>query len=354
MKIYILFKFKDGPTGGGNQVLKSLRNCFLSMHAYEEDIEKADVVLFNSYQYIGDVAKCKFKYPDKIYVHRIDGPIRLYNKLSDKRDHVTNIANQLIADATIFQSEWSKRENYRLGLRENNFEAVIMNAPDPTIFNRDGKISFSTNRRIRLIADSWSTNWKKGFEVYQWLDRNLDYNNYKMKFVGRSPIEFNNIQQVSPLSSKKLANELKKSDIFIFASSVEACSNSLLEALHCGLPVVGTNGSSSPEIIGKAGEIFESPNEIPKLIEKVIDGYKKYQANISNPTLGEVGKRYYDFIKNVYHEIRKGRKETKRFGQVDYRRVIYTIYRWKINEKYSGYLSMIMGSGIVNKSKKSG
>ena len=48
MKIHILYLFKDGPWGGGNQFLKALRNEFIKMNFYEEIPEKADVILFNS------------------------------------------------------------------------------------------------------------------------------------------------------------------------------------------------------------------------------------------------------------------------------------------------------------------
>ena len=341
MKVNILFKLKDGPTGGGNQFLKSLKQYLLSAEVYENDAQKADVILLNSYQYIDEAAKVKLEHGDKLFIHRIDGPIRLYNKKSDRRDLVTNIANHLIAEATIFQSEWSRRENFRLGLKKNAFEAVITNAPNPTIFNREEKISFSTDRKIRLIATSWSSNWKKGFQVYQWLDEHLDFNRYEMIFVGNSPVEFKNIKHNLPLNSKDIAKELKKNDIFVFASPIEACSNSLLEALHCGLPVVGVDGSSTPELIGKAGETFTKPDEIPELLEKIVKNHAEYQANICSPSISEVGKQYCDFISRIYQQIQSGTSKFKSFGRMSYARVIATIYRWKLSERIAGIINEI-------------
>lgn len=341
MKVHILFRFKDEPTGGGNQFLKSLKEYLQSVRTYEEDIKEADVVLFNSYQYIDEAAKVKLEHPDKLFVHRIDGPIRLYNKISDKRDYVTNTASHLIAEATIFQSEWSRRENLRLGLKKNAFEAVITNAPNPTIFNREEKIPFSTGRKVRLIATSWSSNWKKGFQVYQWLDEHLDFNRYEMIFVGNSPVEFKNIKHNLPLNSKDIARELKKNDIFVFASPIEACSNSLLEALHCGLPVVGVDGSSNPELIGKAGETFTKADEIPELLEKIVKNYAEYQTNICNPSISEVGKLYCDFISRIYQQTQSGASKFKSFGRMSYARVTATIYRWKLSERIAGIINEI-------------
>jgi glycosyltransferase involved in cell wall biosynthesis len=335
MKVHILFEFKKGPTGGGNQFLKSLKQYLQSVNVYENDVQKADVILLNSYQYINDAAKVKLEHKDMLFVHRIDGPIRLYNKESDRRDFVTNIANHLVAEATIFQSGWSKNENHRLGLKKNKFETVITNAPDQTIFNRQEKEAFSTGRKMRLIAASWSPNWNKGFRVYQWLDENLDFDKYEMIFIGNSPISFKNITHKPPLNSVEMARELKKNDVFIFASPIEACSNSLLEALHCGLPVIATNSSSNPELVAKAGEVFDQPDEIPQLLDKIANRYADYQAAISMPSADEVGKQYYDFISYVYRQLQNSATELKRFGWPGYIRVMATIYRWKLAERMS-------------------
>lgn len=344
MKVNILFKLKDSPTGGGNQFLKSLKQYMQSAEVYENDVQKADVIFFNSYQYIDDVAEVKLQHRDKLFVHRIDGPIRLYNKKSDRRDFVTNIANHLIAEATIFQSGWSRDENHRLGLKKNRFETIITNAPDPLIFNHQGKEAFSSDRKIRLIAASWSSNWNKGFGVYQWLDEHMDFDKYEMIFVGNSPVSFKNIINRPPLNSIELAFELRKSDVFIFASPVEACSNSLLEALHCGLPVIATNSSSNPELVAKAGEVFDRADEIPRLLDKISNHYTDYQAAINLPSVNEVGKQYYDFIDYVYRQVQNSAAELKCFGRLGYIKVMATIYCWKFAERMSAVVGRFMKS----------
>lgn len=330
IKVHILFEIRDGPYGGGNQFLRSLRNYFQSIGVYEEDIQKTDVILFNSHQRTSEVARVKLAYPDILFIHRIDGPMRLYNRMSDKRDDIVFAASKYLADATVFQSAWSQEQNHLLGLHQNSFETVIPNAPEPSIFNRQGKTPFSKDHNIRLIATSWSPNWKKGFQVYQWLDANFDFKKYEMVFVGKSPIEFKNIKHISPLSSKDIAEKLKGSDIFIFASPIEACSNSLLEALHCGLPVVGIDGSSNSELIGKGGETFTSRDEIPGLLEKITKNYHEYQANIRNPSMKEVGEKYYDFTTQVYHQIQSGKQKLKSFRWTHYIMFQTAIHRLRL------------------------
>lgn len=336
MKVHILFKFKDKPTGGGNQFLKPLKKYLYSMGAYDENVATARVILFNSHQCIGKVVKAKLNHPEKIFIHRIDGPMRLYNKMSDKRDDIVFAANKYLADATIFQSDWSRQQNHLLGLSKCRFETVVVNAPEPMIFNRRGKIPFSTQRRVRLIATSWSQNWKKGFDVYQWLDDNLDFDRYEMTFVGRSSVKFKNIRHISPVNSEQLSERLKNSDIFIIASQKDPCSNSLIEALHCGLPAIGLRDGGHPQIIGQGGETFSKPDEIPALLEKITKNYHKYQINIRNPSMEEVGKQYYDFMTDVYEQIQSGKQKLKPFGQMGYFRIQTAIFLWKLSERISG------------------
>jgi glycosyltransferase involved in cell wall biosynthesis len=337
VKVHILFEFKEGPWGGGNQFLKSLRKYLYSMDAYDENVETAQAILFNSHQCIGKVAKARLNHPEKTFIHRIDGPIRLYNQTNDKRDNVVFAANRYLADATVFQSTWSQQQNHRLGLHQKAFETIIPNAPESTIFNRRENKPFSTSRRTRLIATSWSPNWKKGFDVYQWLDENLDFNKYEMVFVGKSPVRFNNIKTIPPLSSEDVAEKLKESDIFIFASPIEACSNSLLEALHCGLPAIGPNQSSTPEIIAGGGETFSKPTEIPDLLEKIKKNYHRYQTNIGNPSIEDIGKRYYDFMTRV--ESSKGK--TASFAWTTRIRVQAAVVTWKLSERINNIVRIL-------------
>lgn len=348
IKVYILFEFKYEPTGGGNQFLKSLKNYLQSIQAYEEDIQLANVVLFNSHHHVYEVAKTKLKYPEKLFIHRIDGPMKLYNRLTDKRDNIVYLANKYLAEATVFQSAWSQQKNLDLGMSKNLFETVISNAPDPSIFNSDGKIDSSTERKTRLIATSWSANWNKGFEVYQWLDQHLDFEKYEMVFVGRSPVEFKNIKNISPLTSENVAKKLKENDIFITASQKDPCSNSLIESLHCGLPTIGLKDGGHPQIIGNGGETFTKPEEIPALLEKIVKTYTTYQANINNPSIEEVGEQYYDFVAQTYIRVQEDSTKHKSFKWFDYAKFVIITVCYKLLDR----LSRINWQSIMTKNIK--
>jgi len=335
MKIHIIFELKKGATGGGNQFLKAIREYFIKVDSYTENIYEADVILYNSYQFIPELVTVKQQLPNKLFIHRIDGPIRLYNNMNDRRDFVITSANKLIADGTIFQSNWSKDRNLEMGLEKNKFEITVLNAPNPNIFNKDEKIEFNKNRKIKLVATSWSANIKKGFETYKWLDENLDFDKYEMTFIGNSPIKFQNIIKKEPMDSNDLAKELKASDIFITASQKDPCSNSLIEALHCGLPAIGLNDGGHTEIIANSGEVFDNKEDIPKILEMIINDYNVYQNNINLPTLDEIGKKYYEFLKNIYNIQQNNQYTSKRFTIFRNINLKVTLLLWKISEKYN-------------------
>jgi glycosyltransferase involved in cell wall biosynthesis len=331
--IHIIFNIQDSATGGGNQFLKALRNGLRQRERYAETVSEADLFIFNSYQFIDETMSIKKRFSEKVMVHRIDGPIRLYNTPHDSRDTIVYTANKLFADATVFQSEWSRSENYRLGLRPNNYETVIPNAPDPSIFNIVGRISFSRERKVRLIASSWSANWKKGFDIYRWMDENLDFSTYEMTFVGNSPVKFKRIRTLPPMASKDLAVEFKKHDIFITASQKDPCSNSLIEALSCGLPAVALRDGGHPSIVGAGGDLFCTADQIPDLLSKLVHRYEDVQGLIRVPVIEEVVQSYCHFCDEVYGSLRSRANRPRMLTLLSETRMRCILTRIKIKER---------------------
>lgn len=337
MKIHILYPFKDGPWGGANQFLKAVKEYFIKRESYTEKIEEADIILFNSSPYaLNEILKIVFKikksFPDKIFINRIDGPVFYIRGRNLSIDKAFYKFNETVCDGTIFQSYWSREKNIYLGMKRNNFETTILNAPNSDIFNKNDKKSFNKNEKVKLIATSWSSNIKKGFEVYKWMDENLDFTKYHMTFVGNSPFKFKNIILKEPMGSETLASELKKHDIFITASQSDPCSNSLIEAMHCGLPALGFYDGGHTEIISRGGELFKTSNEIPQKLDLIVNTYEEYQKNIKLPTIDEVGELYFKFIKSIYDvkDINYKRKDLTFF---DYLKIKSYIALWKLEEK---------------------
>lgn len=298
--LHVLFEFKEGPWGGGNQFLKALASQLRRGGRYAESADDADVIVFNSHHQLDVAIDLRNRFPDKAFIHRVDGPIALSRGRLDLSDRIIFSSNAGLADGTVFQSEWSRKMSLDLGLKPSGRVATILNAPDPAIFgNKTARRQRSTNEKVRLVSTSWSTNPAKGFDVYQWLDAHLDFSAFEYTFVGNSPVEFRNIGCVKPLDSQLLADVLRESDVFITASRNDACSNSLLEAMHSGLPALAVNSGGNPEIVGTGGLLFDRAEEIPDLLRRISASSTPVPA-AALPDLESVAAQYEQFASAVF------------------------------------------------------
>jgi len=306
LKINIIYAFHLGAWGGANQFLSALRSELIKLDLYEDDPMKSDCFIFNSHHNFRDVIKMKLKKPNSIFVHRLAGPIYLTRKEHRLDKNIYKI-NRYVADGTIFQSEWSKKENFKYGFKKTSFIKTITNAVDKKFFftSEDKKIKNWEVEKCKLINTSWSKNPNKGFKLYSLLDKSLDFSKYSMCLIGNSPIKFKNIQHIKPVESIVVAEFLRDSDIFITGAINEACSNSILEALASGLPCIAINNSSNPEIIKDGGELFNTNNDCLEKIAIVRKNYLKYFNNIKISDIEEITKRYLDFIESI-NRIKRG------------------------------------------------
>jgi glycosyltransferase involved in cell wall biosynthesis len=145
---------------------------------------------------------------------------------------------------------------------------------------------------VKIIASSWSDHPNKGGPVYKWLDTQLDWTRFEFTFVGRTQFEFQNIRSLPAVPSHELAALLQQHDIYITASLHESCSNALIEALSVGLPAIYVQSGGNPEIVKQAGFGFTDKEEIPHLLQLLVEEYKTRQAQISISTLDEVVDQY--------------------------------------------------------------
>lgn len=305
MNIHILFNFHEGPWGGGNQFLTALRDKWRRLGVYSETLADANIVMMNSYPFgaeksFNEINSWKRQHPQGVVVYRLNGPISHIRQRDKQVDRIIARANMLFADGIIFQSKWCERENQQHFGISSKYQTVIYNAPDKTVFY--AKKSPVHAPRVKLIATSWSANWRKGFDVYSYLDECLDFSKYAMTFVGNSPVAFNNIKTIKPVSSEQLAPILRDHDIFITASKTDPCSNSLVEALSCGLPAVALNDGGHPELVGDGGELFNGTDDVLQKIEKVANNYGHYLEKLPLFDLAWVAQKYYDFSQRIWQD----------------------------------------------------
>ncbi|MCP5062694.1 MAG: glycosyltransferase family 4 protein [Ignavibacteriae bacterium] len=101
-----------------------------------------------------------------------------------------------------------------------------------------------------------------------------------------------NVYFLGIYKQEDLPAELNKADVFILPSMNEGMSNSVLEAMACGLPVIATNVGGSDELIKNNGYIIKKTN-----IHSITDAIKKYLLNKS--LLSEHGKNSRKIAKKL-------------------------------------------------------
>jgi hypothetical protein len=300
MKVFFNNKIISGPYGGGNQFLKCLKKYLALENHVAELPADADIILFNSHQNPQQVFSLKENYPDKKFVHRVDGPMKLYNKMSDQRDSIVYNLNNAVADATIFQSNYSYEMNLEMGMKVNKPFNIIHNASDPEIFFEGSK---NHNSKINVFAASWSHNVRKGFKYYEFLDKNLDFSKYNFCFAGNSPIKFSNIRNLGPLNSPQMSKQLRKTDIYITASENDPCSNSLIEAVTCRAPSLALRSGGHPELLSH-DYLFETYEELLEKVELLSnDTQNKTARQKMRPNnIQKVTKQYVAFFDIISRE----------------------------------------------------
>lgn len=297
--------FAPPPAGGGHQFLRAL---WRELEQQGWRLEKntcsptTRACLCNGHNFAAERLRALRRAGVPI-VHRVDGPVGVYRGRGpddDPTDQRVWQINRDLASATILQSRYSLLKHQELGYSFVE-PHIIPNTPDPTLFHAVGRIESPVvvqqgqpvqQRKVRLISTSWSDNPNKGAAVYQWLEEHLDWQRFDYTFVGRSPLRFRRIRTLPPLPSHQLAHVLRRHDIVITASRHDPCSNALLEALACGLPALYLNSGGHPELVGQAGFAFESAEELPALLDRLVADYPQRQEQISLPPLPHVAARY--------------------------------------------------------------
>ena len=246
---------------------------------YTDNINKATVVLFNSHHKLNYINTIKVKYPNIKIFHRIDGLHQLWRKNGKETDNMIKSFANNYADGVIFQSKWSEDIFKKYNIIINKKTAIIPNAALNNIFKKRTK---KINGKIKLITTCWSPGTHKGIEFYMFLDNNLDFEKYNYTYIGQisNNYKFKNIIHLKPMDKNELAKYLQKSDIFISGVKIDAASNSITEALTCGLPVLYLDSGGNKEIVKNGGVGFNNNDNIIEKLDNLVKNYDYYSNNI--------------------------------------------------------------------------
>jgi len=125
----------------------------------------------------------------------------------------------------------------------------------------------------------------------------------------------NEVKFFGTLSKIKLARLYNAADVFTIASTSESQSMVLLQAMACGLPVIGVDWRALPEYINRHNGYVIKPNDPMPMADKIIhlsrhaderkllgDGGLKYVEQFSAENIADKWEKLYERVLNDYHK----------------------------------------------------
>ena len=218
--------------------------------------------------------------------------VGLINYLRGLRLNLSNFICACLADVIIVQSKFILKQNWWLNFLFANKIEVIRNGVDLEYFYPGN--NKKQTETVKLVSVEGTVHGSYAAAILG------GFKNFECHVFGRIDRKFEAacLKQLSrdgevifhrEVTKEKLKDNLRKMSIFVCLEKNPPCPNSVLEALACGLPVVGFDNGSLLELVGSnAGIIVKqegnkiSGNDIKNLnaaISKIISEYQYYSDN---------------------------------------------------------------------------
>lgn len=160
----------------------------------------------------------------------------------------------------------SKNESIDAGFVSDDMCQVFPNAINPDLFYQRDKIEmrkklgFATNDFIVIFVGQWNN--RKGVSRLSDALTSLHNPNIKAIFLGKGAElpTYEHIVYQGTVSHDSLPEYLSAADIFVLPTINEGCSNAVIEAMACGLPIASSNMEFNWDVLNKSNSILFDPN----------------------------------------------------------------------------------------------
>lgn len=324
MKLFI--PFNDYPGRGGPMTFMRNLKRFLEARglSFSDEIQKGDSIFFPISYNLKNLKKVRsnggkvIQRLDGVYYPSKHGLSHYFKNYKIKKIY------QNYADFFIFQSYYSKLQcELMFGKVPKHYE-IIHNGVDTSIFYPRPIIDRHKDNPIKLITTGVFRNEDMLVPVVDALDSLSSNYSFVLKVLGpiqnkkiaakmdRSYIEYLGIVD----EQTKIADHLRDSDFFVYSHLNPPCPNSVMEALGCGLAVIGFDSGALKELCPHQCELFAKtpnktlhdlkdfdPNELTLVFKKVFENeafYKKLaRTHKLDLTLDTMGNRYLEAIQKA-------------------------------------------------------
>jgi len=298
-KVYFIYETTSAPYGGVNSFNLALRKAF-EKHPEEGFLlvtkpAEADILFLSAASrgpdkknrdrtllpwQLENMQHNRFLYDPRGFwhsssgkpvVHRLDGLTSRYGRKSGggAYDQLQIRLNQNTSQ-TIFQSQYCKTVFRSESMQSDDH--VIPNGVDGDLFPWK-KHSFSSDRPLRLIAVSWSSNPKKGHAACAAIS---ELPGLEMFFSGRWPdsIPRKNVRLIEPRSVREMAAVYHQADAFVHLAELDNAANVIVEALATGMPVLYLDSGGNAEMARGAPFSIGISDTQPRSLEEGIRALK--------------------------------------------------------------------------------
>lgn len=264
MKIFIPERARGGM-GGGWTFTRNIMEALKGQVEFVESLKDCDIYFITGPTLALKEEVEEAKALGKKIVLRVDNAPR------NSRNRNTGVSRLLkyseMADIIIYQSKWA-RDFLKPFLKKDG--VVILNGVDTSIFKpevlkvpQQGKVQYLYVRSSRDEIKRWETAW---YQFQQWFFENpkihlwivgkfSDQNEeYSFDFFGGAEKAYTYLGVL--YNQHKVAEIMRSADFLLCPFSFEACSNTVAEAMACGLKIIydTRDGGGIPEQV-EAGVI---------------------------------------------------------------------------------------------------
>lgn len=269
--------------GGGWSFISNFIKC---MADYITDYNNADIYFIPSASMVSRDDVMRAREDGKKIVLRCDNIIRNSRNRNTGMTRMKDFSD--VAHLVIFQSEFAE-DLLNPYLRTENFK-VIHNSVDELIFNEGGRQEHGTKRYLYAKHSSDETkNWEMARVAYQ-IIHNQD-NESLLNLVGRFDgnleeynFDFYNGEQYKywgyVTDPNVMAHIYRQSDTFIYTYFNDACSNTLIEALCCGVDVLDPYGMARTGGTTEIEDMFYQEGAEYFALERMGRDYKEAMARL--------------------------------------------------------------------------
>lgn len=178
-----------------------------------------------------------------------------------------------LADWVVFQSEFSKEMSGKwLYNRIHNF-SVIANGVDIELFKpinikQEQKHIISVHGNLRdidiiLCALNVFALLERGQHNFEFCFRLIGNKTFQVcetidRFLSENDDVKEKIELIGGVNAEQLAKLLPESSVSLHLTSADACPNSVLESLSCGVPIVCQAYGGQSELVGDAGIVIDN------------------------------------------------------------------------------------------------